>query len=254
MAMANSEDRAFIRELNELVRNGVTKYNADTRYTEDGRRNLIAATWVAARRASEDAYEKFAADARVRHRELERKLFGPGAKDHAAIMNWRDACDRTENVDGPTQAQRMFERACIGDDTMLAKALLQRAVRSGWNELLDSAGTHLPDQAGLIDEWRNTPNDAALAKLKTLAYHVRRPSELGTASDDQIAEWAAAAPPELAAEPLYRNTLGVAVFSLDGPQANGPDHAAIARQQGLKQAEAALNAFNTAANSMGTVA
>ncbi|WP_433681937.1 hypothetical protein [Nocardia sp. CA-119907] len=218
MSMTSLEDRAFMHEIRELVRTQTTKYNQDSRYTTDGRRNLIAATYLAARKASDQAFEKYAAPHRARHQEIERKLFGPGAKDHAAIMSWRDACDRVDNLDGQEKAQRMFERACVSGDTMLAKAILQRAVRSAWNDLVDSAGTHMPEQAELVQEWLTTPSDTALTKIKAMVYGVPRPRELGNANDEQITKWADEAPAELAPERhVDQGNLGVATFSLSGP-------------------------------------
>lgn len=252
--MIDPEDREFMHELRDLVRSEVTKFNKDTRYSADGRRNLIAATWLAARKASEEAYEKFAADARVRHREIERKLFGPGSKDHAAIMSWRDACDRADQINGQDNCQRMFERACIAEDTMLAKAIMQRAVRHGWNDVIDSASKHMPGQADLVQDWLSTPSDEALDKLKSLVYRVPRPDELGSASDEQVKLWASQAPGELPPEQRNQTSLGLAVFNLDGPGSNGPDHAAAARDEATANAQAANDAFVRAAHAGATVA
>lgn len=246
--LSSPEDRQFMNELRNLVKGDVAKYNGDPRYSTDGRRNLIAATYLAAQKAGADAYEKFAAPARAKHREIERKLFGPGSKDHAAVMSWRDACDRADNIDTAEKGQRMFERACIGEDTMLAKAILQRAVRRGWNDVLDSAATQMPEQAELVQDWLGSPDESALAKLKILVYHVGRPTELGDANDTQLQEWAKLAPPELPAEQRLTPYTGVTYL----PQV-GDDPAAVARAEGAERAQAANDAFDAAANASVTV-
>ncbi|WP_062984617.1 hypothetical protein [Nocardia anaemiae] len=255
MSMINTEDRDFMRGLKEALSEDIAKYNADPRYSPDGRRKLIAQTYLAARKLSEQTYEKFAEASRVKHREIERKLFGPGSKDHAAIMSWRDALDRVDQIDGKAQALRKFERACISGDDLLAKAILQQAVRVGWTDVLDSAGKHMPQQADLIDEWLSTPSDSALNTLK-LGYQIRRPSELKDATEEELRQWAGEAPAELP-EQTYQPgpNGGVAVFSLSGPETNGPDHAANARKADTAKAQAANDAFIAAANSsLGTVA
>ncbi|WP_329411939.1 hypothetical protein OG563_06010 [Nocardia vinacea] len=187
------------------LRNRVTatakQLREDKRYTEEGRRNAIAAAYLDAVAQARELHQQYATEARAKRPKLERELFGiPSSGDPTALLSWRDAQDRADRIEGEKDGIRMFERAVQSGDTHLAKAVLARAVRSDWTPILEQADTILPGSTDKLAELAALPTESLIKLQGISVFRIFPPSETNGVDEETLGQWAADAPPVLPPE------------------------------------------------------
>lgn len=90
---------------------------------------------------------------------LERALFGLSGADPNKIIAYRDAQDRAARVTDEAGARALYDSAMISNDDSLAKAILAKAVKFGYRDILDDWSQRNP-------VWREELND-----LKGIQYY-----------------------------------------------------------------------------------
>lgn len=180
----------------------VADIRADKRYSAEGQRNAIAALYRDAKAQSAALKAKYDAATTDYRQAVERDLYGlPAGSSASTIQAWRDAQDRVDGLPDEAACARAFERYRRGGDEQMMRAIMQRAARHGWYDMVREADTEFPGSLEQIKalEALNSPRDHKL--VTTAVYGITRPTELGAAQDDTISRWAdEAAPP--AAPPM----------------------------------------------------
>lgn len=104
---------------------------------------------IAALRAREKAAVK------SQKEKLERRAFGlsPSASSNPAqVVSFRDAQTRARQLEYPDDAEELYESAKRSGDTILAAAVLEKALVHGWNKIKDDyLESHATTRADLDD-------------------------------------------------------------------------------------------------------
>ncbi|GAA3617381.1 hypothetical protein ACG5V6_14970 [Streptomyces chitinivorans] len=187
--------QAKAEEIRALYKQGLRQIRGQ-RNTHPERKRVEIAELYATTRA---ALRKVQADQIKTDREtfakLERKLFGydlerATATDRATLdATIRDATDRAAGLRKPEDAARALHQAEQNGDTILARAIAQRAHERDWNDVLDAYLSTRPTaadtyrQAGEIYHRLNSPN-GVLATQQLAAF--AKPDELRGLGDKDI--------------------------------------------------------------------
>lgn len=189
-------DKAAVNDISARLQRTVTKISDNKAYNELGKRNAIAAAYRDARRQVNQIRTAYETAVKTERGKLERALFGlPDAQDPTALISWRDAQDRADAIDTEEAGVRTFERARNSGDVHLAKAVLQRAARSDWRDIINSADTILPGSADKLAALHELPTDKSFRLIGATAFRLMRPQELDAVNDYQIEAWANEAEP-----------------------------------------------------------
>ncbi|WP_433626078.1 hypothetical protein [Nocardia sp. CA-120079] len=189
--MVSIPDAAEMPDIRRNLTAAISRINADSRYSDTGKRNAIANAYLTARRQVDDLITKYETKVKTQRLDLERSLFGMRhTDDPAALISWRDAQDRADAIDSEQAAIRAFNRARNSGDTHLAKAVLQRAVHSGWHDIVQSADEVLPGSIEQLSELEQLPSDKSFALIRSTRYKLDMPTELNGASLNGIEQWA----------------------------------------------------------------
>lgn len=98
---------------------------------------------------------------------LERSLFGATYMTSADAISYRDALDRANALSNSEDALKRYQQAVLSNDETLKRAIAQRAVQDGWNNIID---THFTDAA---------QNKAETLRAYKLVSKLLNPSEAG---------------------------------------------------------------------------
>ncbi|WP_280186161.1 MULTISPECIES: hypothetical protein [Nocardia] len=178
-------------DIRRQLADAVATITADRRYTDTGKRNAIAHAYRAARREVEALITQYETTVKTQRRALERDLFGlTDTKDPVALISWRDAQDRADALDSEQAAIRAFDRARNSGDTHLAKAVLQRATRSSWLDIIHGADEILPGSGDKLRELEQLPSDKSFNLIRSTVFKLDTPRELDGVHASALEQWA----------------------------------------------------------------
>lgn len=158
----------------------------DTKLSDEGKRAELDKEFAELKEELSGLRAKEKALVRDKKESLERSLFGLAGNDANKIIAYRDAQDRAARVKDKDTALEVYNSAQISNDDSLVKAILAKAVKYGYREIIDDYTRRKP-------VWREELNDlAALERLggdgnkmlqTALSYTVLRGMPTGTTSN-----------------------------------------------------------------------
>jgi hypothetical protein len=166
--VADHADRA--RKIQQRLRARAETINSRRDLSEDGRKRQLA---LAHRQAADEMkrVREEASLAKERRRgEIERSLFGNRSADSTALISFRDALDRVDQVKSADEAERLLNLARTAGDGALARAVALRALTEA-----RSNPTSAGDWTAVLNSWgaENSTRDGLLTELGEL--HADRP-------------------------------------------------------------------------------
>ncbi|WP_299057060.1 hypothetical protein [uncultured Nocardioides sp.] len=172
----------------------------DTSRTDDYKKAEIAKAYQQMRAVRDRLVEERNAARDEYRRTLERDIFaGQGASDPSWAISRRDAGDRAEQLESPTQAAALLARAERQGDEPLARAIAERAYEMRWPEVADQFLGARPDVAPRFQElWEHAEPSLQQTFMDSMALQAR-PAELDGVPDYEIDRLADSFSPEPAA-------------------------------------------------------
>jgi hypothetical protein len=160
--------------------------NADL--TADGKTKEMARAYLEADEAMTKLKDAWQGGSEKDVVALGRDIFGSTSAAGVDAISSRDADDRAASLDNAQAALDLLERAEENGDSVLARAIAQRAYRNrsdvfgGWEAVLDAYTTSRPEVAekihALDDARRNTIRTNFAAGI---TFSLNKPAELGNA-------------------------------------------------------------------------
>ncbi|WP_078324302.1 hypothetical protein [Mycobacteroides salmoniphilum] len=157
----------------------------DTKLSDEGKRAELDQRFADLKQEIAELRAKEKVLVRDKKESLERSLFGLVGSDANKIIAYRDAQDRAARVKDKAAALEVYNSAQISDDDSLVKAILAKAVKFGYREIIDDYTRRKP-------VWREELNDLAVLERfggdgnkimqTTMAYAVLRGMPTGTTS------------------------------------------------------------------------
>lgn len=159
----------------------------DTSRTEEFKKAEVAKSYQRMRATRDRLLAERDAAVKDYRRTLERDIFaGRGSTDPSWAISRRDAADRAEQLESPTQAAALLARAERQGDEPLARAIAERSYEMRWTDVANQFLETRPDVAPRFEElWEHVePNMQQI--LHDALQLEARPEELGTMSDYEI--------------------------------------------------------------------
>lgn len=157
----------------------------DTKLSDEGKRAELDQEFAELKQELAELRAKEKALVRDKKESLERSLFGLASSDANKIIAYRDAQDRAARVKDKAAALEVYNSAQISNDDSLVKAILARAIKFGYRDIIDDYTRRKP-------VWREELNDLATLERfggdsnkmlqTTLAYTVLRGMPTGSTS------------------------------------------------------------------------
>lgn len=164
--------------------------------TPEGQRKQIAANYlqykkqIAALEAEDKAARASKADS------LRRTLFGLSSSDANATISYRDAQDRVAAIKDENQALELLDRADLGNDEILTKAIVGRAAEAGWGNLVNTYTAKHPYYGSKLQELASIHQQETSIEgvmNHALSYSLSTPAEIARHSEGMIENLAAEA-------------------------------------------------------------
>lgn len=189
---AYADVRSKVTDINKRLRSTLDDIRDNRSYSESGRRVEMAKATLAARQEAQALQTRFIAARNERRTALEKRLFGATAGSlPAELMVLWDSHDRARRLETEDAARDALRLAGQFGDTVMARAIAQRAIDKGWADVVDayaeSAGTVTRE---LLDELANIPDGKNTNAADKLAFRITPPPELGQIGDADLASLA----------------------------------------------------------------
>jgi hypothetical protein len=165
----------------------ITSIRSNGDLSDQGRVTALARAYVEAEDAMVAVRESRAEVKLTNKADLVREIFGSAGTSGADAISARDADDRASQLDGGREASVLLERAEANGDTVLARAIAQKAYSEGhetfgggdWSDVLDAYVTKRPELAVKIQELNeNQRHTAGMAIHSGFIFNVVKPAEL----------------------------------------------------------------------------
>lgn len=192
---AASEARAALRQRTDAIR-------ADKRLTPEAKRAAIAREYLQAKNEIRALQSAEATERSSRQNELKKSLFGlEGFTTAQDAISYRDAQDRADSipVNAEDRALTLLRRAELSGDSILTKALINRALEAGWVQVANSYIEANPVQGQRLEElWAlQDPDPMSPAALQAqitseATFEVPKPDEISSYASDNTIEAIAA--------------------------------------------------------------
>jgi len=184
---AASEARSASRQRTDAIR-------ADKRLTPEAKRAAIAREYLQTKQEVQALKAAESTQRASRRSELTKSLFGlEGFTTAQDAISYRDAQDRADSIpaNGEEKALTLLKRAELSGDSILTKALINRALEAGWVNVANSYIEANPYQGRHLEElWalqEPAPMSAAALQAQIVeeaTFEVPKPDEISSYASD----------------------------------------------------------------------
>lgn len=205
MALPKTKQHDQASELKTRYLAQVTAIQNDNRLTPEGKRSKLAKLHTNTTQQLTKLKRDRDAALTTRQADLERQLFGlPTTAPTSDTVSYRDALDRVSRAaeaKDDKALHQLYDNARLTGDSILVKAILGHAYRSGSadlvNRYLNEPGNEALDQKG-VELWQLMRGDDGAGDQITNAsndwvFEADKPAEIRAYSDSVINQMAAAA-------------------------------------------------------------
>lgn len=162
------------------------RIRSDNHLTPEGKKEQIAAEYHSVSNAIAAIKDSFSSAKTLRTHVLRRDLFGSTATDTQTAISFRDAQDRVNSLGRFDQekALNLLDQAELSGDTVMVKALMQRAVEYSWDQVANSYAERHPFYGDKLKELLSLQTPKGIftnqdSWEKGTLLNVRKPEELG---------------------------------------------------------------------------
>lgn len=114
------------------------RIRSDAHLTPEGKKEQIVAEYRSASNAINAIKDSFNSAKILKTHVLRRDLFGSTITDAQTAISFRDAQSRVGSLEDQKEALKLLDQAELSGDTVMIKALMQRAVEESWNQVANS--------------------------------------------------------------------------------------------------------------------
>jgi hypothetical protein len=157
--------------------------------TPEGQRKQIAANYLQYKRQITALEAEDKASRASKADSLRRSLFGLSGSDANATISYRDAQDRVAAIDSEEKALELLDRADLGNDEILTKAIVGRAAEAGWGNLVNTYTAKHPYYGSKLQELANLHHEETSIEgvmNHAMSYGLSTPAEIARHSEDMI--------------------------------------------------------------------
>ncbi|MFH8799684.1 hypothetical protein ACH4F6_08830 [Streptomyces sp. NPDC017936] len=162
-------------------------------YSDHAKRVMAAKAYTAAQDAMNQLREAEVQQLTSRRSDLRRRMFGhPDTSDAQTLMARRNATEMAGQLDNPRIAAEELNKALQQGDSIMARAIAQRASDWNWGDVLTTYADTRTDFRRLVDEYNSTPDpaDQNWRLGHNFAHVVPTPDVLGGMPHHQVASLA----------------------------------------------------------------
>ncbi|QSZ54496.1 hypothetical protein RI444_07650 [Paenarthrobacter sp. AT5] len=182
-ALSAEKLRADQRQQIEAIR-------ANRNLSPEGKRAQIASVYLRAKKEVAKLEQQEATARANRIHSLRKSVFGLGLGYQSAqdMISYRDAQDRVASLghDDEDKASQLLDRAELSGDTVLASAVVNRALEAGWVNVANAYIEAHPHYGSMVEElWdlnqASPENETNIGKAfeNSFAFHLEKPHEIG---------------------------------------------------------------------------
>lgn len=131
----------------------------DPTLSEDGRRALIARSYVDATERMNRLRGELDTAVNAERNRLEKRAFGPGTVDPLERMQHRDAMERANRLGNQEEAIALLNQARISGDDALGRAVMYKANAKHWTDAINTWEAAAPGTVDLLSQMGDLPND-----------------------------------------------------------------------------------------------
>lgn len=184
MSFSETPEGRQAEQIHTNYAKALERIRSDKHLSSEGKKEQIAAEYNRAAGSLNAIKESFNSAKILRTHVLRRDLFGSTATDSQTAISFRDAQERVGAIDTQKKAIKLLDQAELSGDTVMVKALMQRAIESSWNQVVDSYGDRHPHYRAKVKELLalQTPSGIFSSRdtmEKGLILHLQKPEELG---------------------------------------------------------------------------
>lgn len=164
--------------------------------TPEGQRKQIAANYLQYKRQITALEAEDKATRASKADSLRRSLFGLSSSDANATISYRDAQDRVARIENEAQALELLDRADLGNDEILTKAIVGKAAEAGWGNLVNNYTAKHPYYGSKLQELAKLHNEETSIEgimNHAMSYNLTAPAEIARHGDGAIETLAAGA-------------------------------------------------------------
>jgi hypothetical protein len=167
-------------------RTRIEAIRANRNLSPEGKRAQIARLYLDSKREVAKLEQQEAGNRKARINDIRKQVFGlTGSQSAQDVISYRDAQDRVAAL-GPHDEEKalaLYDRAELSGDTILASALVNRALEAGWVNLANTYIEANPYKGGMVEElWdlQQTANGGSVQDqiVNSTVFHLQKPYEL----------------------------------------------------------------------------
>lgn len=145
--------REKAEKLRELADRHITSARNNRDISTEKRNKIIARAYLDLKDGLARVEDEDKRGVAAKRAELERKLYGiPNTADASAMISYRDALDRADQVGKESEAISLYNRARTSGDDHLARAVLATSFQRGWVDAINTFAEHNPDTDLAVNE------------------------------------------------------------------------------------------------------
>lgn len=165
----------------------IERIRSDKNLTPEGKKEQIAAQYNSASNALGAIKDELNTAKTLRTHVLRRDLFGSTTTaDAQTAISFRDARDRVGALGqfDQEEALKLLDHAEISGDTVMVKALMQRAIELSWNQVANSYAERHPHYRDKVKELLSLQTPKGIftnqdSWERGIALNLQKPEELG---------------------------------------------------------------------------
>jgi hypothetical protein len=165
---------ALINSYNDKVR----EIRESDRYTPEGQRETIAALHRDVKKEVDTLLEQQSSRRTERVNTLRQQLFGNKALSSSDAISLRDAQERVASLTEEPAALKLLDQAELGGDTVMARAVLQKAIDEKWSGIAHKYVEYHPAFEGNLEEyWALTAGGLSSGSFEnTMSFYLPAPA------------------------------------------------------------------------------
>ncbi|MDQ0922483.1 hypothetical protein QF038_000991 [Pseudarthrobacter sp. W1I19] len=187
MSFSETPDGRRAAQIQDNYAEALKRIRSDNNLTPEGKKEKIAAEYNSASAALGAIKDSENSAKTLRTHVLRRDLFGnTTTADALTAISFRDAQDRVGSLGQFDQekALKLLDQAEISGDTVMVKALMQRAIELSWNEVANSHAENHPFYGDKLKELLSLQTPKGIfsnqdAWERGVSLNLQKPEELG---------------------------------------------------------------------------
>ena len=194
-SMTTTTEAGLAEKVRADQRTRIEAIRANRNLSPEGKKAQIARIYLESKNEVAKLEKQEAANRKARINDIRKEVFGlNGYQTSQDVISYRDAQDRVAalGINDEEKALALYDRAELSGDSILAAALVNRALEAGWVNLANTYIEANPYKGEKVEElWElqqaTAGNSVQEQIVNSTVFHIQKPSELDSARlDSQI--------------------------------------------------------------------